>query len=322
VKIGILGDLQLTNKAPTRRIDDYFQTQLRKFNQALTIFEENNCSCIVQPGDFFDAPTVSNQVKATIISLLNAYFGNSSVTTKRIYCCWGQHDVVGHSKYTLPNSPLAVLEAAEVVKVLSGEPTVVGKVSEDDGTRVCLYGAGFGEDIPEPYEDCYNVLVTHRMIGDRSLWPGQELVGPRNFLIEHPEFNLVVTGDYHYRFYENWNGRIILNMGALVRKTISKFDLEHEPAVGVFDTSCNSLEIYELCAKPVTEVFDLSSEIKDKGRDDEVRKELLAELVERLKQGSGKLLGWKHILAKVLEERKSSLDVREAVDKALEEVKT
>jgi len=320
VKIGILGDTHITDKAPERRIDNYFQTQMRKFSQALTIFEENKCSCIVQPGDFFDSPGVSNRVKSYVISLLNACFKSGFVAFDKIYCCWGQHDVTGHSKFTLPNSPLAVLEAAEVVKILSEEPIVVGRVSEDDGTRVCLYGAGLGEDIPEPYEDSYNILVAHKMVGDRLLWPGQELVGPRNFLREHPGFNLIVAGDYHYRFYENWNGRTIVNVGALVRKTISEYDLLHKPAVGVFDTLCNSLEIYELDAKPVNEVFDLSREVK--GEESEEHKKLLAELVGRLKEGSGKLLGWKHILVKVLEERKSSLSVKKLIDKALEEFKT
>jgi hypothetical protein len=93
----------------------------------------------------------------------------------------------------------------------------------------------------------------------------------------------------------------------------------HKPAVGVFDTSSNSLKIFELEVEPVEKVFDLSQEVKSK--ESEEHKKLLAELVERLKQGSGKLLGWKHILTKVLEERKSSSDVKEIVDKALEEVK-
>jgi len=314
MKIGIFGDLQLTHKAPQRRVDSYFQTQLRKLSQTLSIFEENECDCVVQPGDFFDTPAVSCQVKANIISLFKVY----SKDFNKIYCCWGQHDVIGHSKTTLLNSPLAVLEAAGVVKILNSEPVVVGKVSKDDGTRVYLYGAGFGEDIPEPYEDCYNILVVHKMIGDKFLWPGQEIVGPRQFLRKYSNFNLVVCGDYHYRFYERWNGRTILNMGALVRKTCSENDLKHKPAVGVFDTSNDSLVVHELNIEPVEKVFDFSQEVK--GKDDSARKELLAKLVEKLKQGSGKLLEWKQVLVRVLEEKKSSLEVRRAIDKVLEEV--
>jgi predicted phosphodiesterase len=307
MKIGILGDIHYTNRAPRRRIDDYFQTQLRKSNQALTIFEEMECDIVIQPGDFFDSPAVADRVKSTIITLLKGY-------GRKIYCVWGQHDITGHSKSTLPNSPLAVLEAAEVVEILDNKSRIVGTVDEDSDISVCLYGAGFGEDIPEPYEDCYNILVAHRMVGDRPLWPDQELIGPREFLRKHTGYNICIFGDYHYRFSEKWNGRIIVNVGALVRKTVSKFDLEHRPAVGVFDTSTNEVEIIELDVKPVKEILDLTKEVKGKGSNALVR------LVERLKEGSKKLIGWKSILLRVYEERKSCSAVKEIIDSTLEEL--
>lgn len=308
MKLGILGDTHFTNRAPRRRIDDYFQTQQWKFNQTLTIFEEKGCDIVVQPGDFLNSPDVANRVESAIIMLLKKY-------GIRIFCTWGQHDISGHSKATLSNSPLSVLEAAEVVKILDSEPLRVGMVSKEDGTRVYLYGAGFGEGVPEPYEDGYNILVTHRMIGNKPLWPGQELVGPRSFLRKHSGFNLVIAGDYHYRFVEKWNGRTVVNVGALVRKTIGKFDLKLKPAVGVFDTSNDNLEIFELDVKPIQEVFNLSKEVK--GRNNII----LEELVERLRKGGGKLSGWKSTLLQVLKERKSDSMVKEIIDKALEGVR-
>ena len=73
MKIGILGDTHYTNRAPLRRIDDYFQTQMRKSTQALTIFEEMGCDIVVQPGDLFDASTAANRVKSAIITLIKQY---------------------------------------------------------------------------------------------------------------------------------------------------------------------------------------------------------------------------------------------------------
>jgi len=138
-------------------------------------------------GDFLDSPTVACRVKSEIIQLLH-HFG--IFEDRRMLCVYGQHDITGHSKWTLPNSPLAVLQAAKVVKILDADPFYI------DSTR-CFYGASFGEPVPEPCEDFYNILVTHRMVGDRPLWPGQELTGPRAFLRKHPGYNLVVsfTGD-------------------------------------------------------------------------------------------------------------------------------
>lgn len=321
MRLGILGDLQLTSRAPERRLDNYSETQMNKLGQIFTIFDDKSCDCIVQPGDFFDSPTVANKVKAATIRFLRERFRSGKERNnkdwERVFCVYGQHDISGHSISTLPNSPLAVLEAAGVAEVLSSEkePAIVGTVNEDSDVCVALYGSSFGEPVPEPYEDCYNILVTHRMIGDRPLWPSQELVGPRQFLRKYPDFNLIICGDYHYRFVEKWNGRTIVNVGALVRKTISKFDLEHKPAVGVFDTLDDSLEIFELDVKPVEKVFNLTR--KPEKRDSKI----LAELVERIKKSGKKLSGWKHILVKVLKEKESSQGVKEVIDQTLEEIK-
>jgi len=317
VKIGILGDLQLTNRSPERRLDNYFETLKDKLQQAFTIFKENSCSCVIQVGDFCDSPTIANRVISSIIEvLIHGLYPISLYDPIDPLCCvYGQHDISGHSKSTLPNSPLAVFESAGLIKMLDDNPHIVGLVSEGSETSVALYGSSFGEGIPKPFEDNYNVLVTHRMIGNRPLWPGQELVGPRQFLRKYPEYNLICCGDYHYRFFETWNGRTIVNPGAIVRKTISKFDLEHKPAVVIFDTNTSKLEVVELDVKPVEEVFDLTRDIKKKDS------EILSQLVEKLKQGGKKLSGWKHFLVRVLEERKANKKVRDIIDQSLEEVK-
>ncbi len=309
MKLGILGDLQLTNRGPEKRLDNYWETLYGKLSQALSIFDKHKCDCIIQVGDFFDAPTVANKIVVAIIELLYCY-GKSG--EQRIFCVFGQHDISGHSKFTLPNSPLSLLQAARVVKILNDKPVYAG---EGGDSTHAFYGASFGEDIPEPSEESYNILVTHRMIGDRPLWPSQELPGPRQFLRKNPGYNLICCGDYHYRFTETWNGRTIINPGAIVRKTTGKFDLEHKPAVVVFDTNTDEVKIIELNAKPIEEVFDLTKKVEKKDNS------ALVELVERIKESGDRLSGWKHILVKVLEERKSNQRVKDIIDEKLEKVR-
>jgi len=308
MKLGILGDLHITNKGPDRRLDSFIDTQFDKLDQAWAIFERYGCDCVIQPGDFCDAPTIANRVIAKLIEFLNK-------RSLKVYCTWGQHDVSGHSSYTLPNSPLSVLEAAGVVKIVGSEGEKIGTVGEEKDEDVILYGSGFGEDIPEPCEDSYNILVAHKMVGSRPLWPGQELVAPKQFLKTHPNFNICVLGDYHYRFFEKWQGRVAVNMGCLVRKTICEFDLQLKPTVGVFDTATNDLQIYELKVQPVEQVFDLTRDVEKKDNT------ILRELVERIKMQGKRLPGWKNILIRVLGERRSGKGVREEIDLVLEEVK-
>jgi len=311
VILGILGDTHFTNRSPERRLDNYWETQIRKIKQALSIFRDNDCDVIIQTGDFFDTPTVANRVKSVLIKFLRQ-------SNEKVYCIWGQHDVVGHSIFTLPNSPLVVLQAAGVVKIVDKHWYMLGTKSEDIEIPVVLYGASFGEDIPKPESplestECYNILIVHDMIGDRPLYPGQELIGPNQFLRNNPDYNLVIAGDYHYRFISSYQGRTIINPGALVRKTISKFDLEHKPAVVIFDTETGESKVIELVVEPVEKVFNLKR-VEKKDSD------IMLQFIEGLKNRGKGVVGWKHILQKVFKEKNSSIEVKKIIDECLEEV--
>ena len=62
MRFGILGDLHFTNRSPERRVDDYWKTLYRKMSQALYIFDEKECDYILQVGDYFNSPAVSDKV--------------------------------------------------------------------------------------------------------------------------------------------------------------------------------------------------------------------------------------------------------------------
>ena len=307
MKLGILGDTHFTSRGPNRRLDNYFETQIDKFNQSLDIFEREKCTHIIQVGDLTESPDVSNFVISVIIRLLR----ERGIV---VYCCYGQHDISGHSASTLKRSPLKVLEAAGVVILLKDKPIEQKNVfvpTSNDKRYIMLYGASFGEPVPNTCEDDpYNILVTHRMIGDRELYPGQELVSPRKFLRDNPSFDLVICGDYHYRFKDTYDGRMIINSGCLMRKTISKFDQEHIPGVATFDVNENKLDIFELNIQPVEEVFDLSREEKSDNKN-------LIKFIENLQESNESTVDWKRNLLKVLEERKACQGVRDLIDNAL-----
>jgi len=303
---GLLGDLHLSRRSPEKRTDsNYFMTLLDKLDQALSVCDQHHCDYILQVGDFFNSPMVGNYVVSTIIRKLNSYRSKFTVCAVA-----GQHDMVGHSRSTLSNSPIAVLEAANVIRILGAEPY---SLNEAD---VHLYGASFGESVPEPADKCYNVLVTHRMIGNRPLYPGQELEGPRQFLRRHTGYDLVVCGDYHYRFIDSYDKKVIINPGALVRKTVSEFDLEHKPAVVIFDTDTRSCDVIELKVKPIEEVFDFAK--TEKKRDNAI----LLQFIEGLRDHEQKFDGWKHILLKVLKEKNAGKEVSDIINQCLEEIKS
>ena len=307
MRIGLLGDTHYTNRSPINRVDDYWATLVRKTEQALAIFDDNNCECIIQTGDFCNTPTVANRVIATLIELY-------TIQNTPVYSIAGQHDLSGHSMSTLPNSPLAIMEASEIINIADETATFLG-FKRNENIKLSLYGASFGQEVPEvKNKDDFNILIIHKMIGNRDLYPGQELINPKRFLRKYPDYNLVVAGDYHYRFEAELDGRIIINPGVLVRKTISKFDLEHKPAVVVFDTETNKSEIFELDIESVETVFNTKRVAKKD-------KSILLHLLEGLRNRNENTLGWKQILLKVFKKRNSRQAVRDKIDECLEKVK-
>lgn len=297
--IGAIGDVHFTNKQPERRIDDWWSTQKRKFSDALDILLSRKCDCILQTGDLVDSPGISNVVISETIdimkrkgTILNLVVGN--------HCLWG------HSLNTLPSSPLSIFKSAGIINILGKDPYKIGEIS--------VYGAGFGESVPTPTGK-YNVLIVHDMIGNRPLFPNQELKSPRRFLNNHPEYNLIVSGHYHYTFSDQFENRTIFNPGSLMRRSISQFDLEHEPAVVIFETTTGETEIVKLDIKPVEKVFDMTPVQK---RDDSK----LAKFIEDLRKQRGKSdnIGWQHRLIQTMNEKGCSAEARKIIDQAMEEI--
>lgn len=304
MKIGVIGDLHLTNHIPERRQDDYFQTLLGKLQQAMDIFTAEGVAYVVQVGDFFDSPTVANRVKSAAIRFFRKY-------SIPVLCIYGQHDITGHSAATLPNSPLVVLEAAGVVSIL-------GK--RELGGNVTIYGASFGEDIPLPANPAgLNILVTHQMIGDRPLYPGQPLESPRVFLRHHPQYQLVLCGDYHYPFQDTYGGQIILNTGCIVRKNLKDVDMGLQPAVATIDLETLVVTHHPLQVEDSSTVFDLTRPVKPvKVETNEV---VLQRLVEDLRQSRAVKAGWQAILLRLLDEQKVDVGVKQVLDEAMNEVR-
>ncbi len=306
----ILGDTHFTNTAPGRRIDEsYLATQMMKVTQVAEIYHERHCDCLIQPGDFFDSPRVSNEAIAAVVDFLRA-------AQMEVLCVYGQHDIAGHSESTFVRSPLRVLEAAGVVKILDnshGTPLEKG---------VVVYGASFGQEVKRLSNTVfYPVLVTHQMVGDNPLYPGHDIMHPMTFLRKHKDYRLIICGDYHYRFAVQSEGRWCVNSGAMVRKTIAKQDLEHRPAVILVDTDPRgplSPEVIELDVQPVEDVFDLSIGVKTAAHDSQA----LAKFLENLKEVEGCQIGWKEVLLRLYEEKKTPDNIRELISECIEEMET
>lgn len=312
MKLLMLGDTHTTNRRPKRRRDvDYLETCLGKWRQVENIYYEKKCDLLIQTGDLYDSFKVSHEV----VAALTDFFRQAEMD---VVCTFGQHDISGHNAGTLRKSPLAPLAASKLITIVHG--TSGPYCPEDKVNRIGIVGAGFGEkvvDYPNSTMD-FTILVVHQMIGNEELYPGQPIVHPSKFLRIHKYYDLLICGDYHYRFIVKDGDRWCINPGALMRKTIGKRDLAHQPAVVLFDTETRQIpEVIKLDVAPIEEAFDLSENAKA----GELNYDVLQKFLDNLKETEGTTISWQHMLQKLIEDKKIGSDVQELISEAIASIK-
>jgi len=136
-----------------------------------------------------------------------------------------------------------------------------------------FYGSSFGEDIPEIIDkDSFNILVTHRMVikGD-TLWPGQTNFSQARSLLRKTKFDLIISGDNHQFFIERVKDSYLINCGSMMRQRVDQVD--HVPAVVLFDTEKRDFEILDIPITPAKDVIDLNFNANEDFTEDQKAKD-------------------------------------------------
>ena len=253
MKLGFFGDLHVTDKNPTNRKDIYLDEITRKMLWAYA-GPFADCDAVFAPGDVFDSFRANDYLKQHLIRIFLE-------GRKPVFVVYGQHDLRFHTSDKW-NTPLKVLEAAEAAVCVSSSPV--------NFNGIYIYGASWGEDIPEIEDpDAFNVLVTHRMIiKDEKLWEAQTGHTMAQVLLRKNNFNLIVSGDNHQRFVDSYKGKWLVNMGSIMRTRIDQEN--HRPAVAVFDTDTQELKEFEIPIKPFSEVFKVEEAMREKEESEEL----------------------------------------------------
>ncbi len=302
MKILLWGDGHLRVRTPQGRTDENFmETCLSKLDQVTELYNAHGCDAMIQTGDFFDSPNPSGELVAAVIWRLRW----SNVCPLVIH---GQHDLSYHTEASMKRSTLAIMEAAGVVKQMR-ESNRVGTKSNP----VQFTGVSFGQEIPEAHQDGkFEVLVAHVMVGDKPLWPGHDLTGPKQFVGKHPGYDLYVLGDYHYPFLVSVGKALVINPGAMLRLTRSERDMRHRPKVVLFDTETRVPFGIYLDVKPAEEVF---VEKDEPMKQDEHR---FDELVSKLKETGEIGVSFADNLAAHFEADDTPKEIREKILEHLE----
>lgn len=227
-KLALVSDVHLSSQNPLCRKDDLRVVQWRKLQQVYNIALDEDCCGVVFSGDLVDV-ACSWSLLPELAEFL--YKTDQAIDT---YTVFGQHDTYMYDAVGRRKTIIGSLAAAGLIKIIDHLPTALPK------TSTFLYGASYGQPIPEHKLKNGAILVLHAPISNQESWPGQTYWDAKRFLAEHPAFKLIVCGDIHLAFNINLGARRIINTGPLLRRAADEADAV--PHFYIYDTEKNSLE--------------------------------------------------------------------------------
>lgn len=289
----LTGDWHITDSTPKNRIDNYPEALFNKINWILETADRYDAT-VLQPGDLFDSPKISFDLFVKVFNLL-------TITTLNFIAVAGQHDLRYHT--SIENSPIFALHQVSALHLLMG----------NSYCRHCT-GAGWGEEIPKPtYNDDYpKILLTHRMIVDNKLWAEQEGHTFARNLLRKTEYDIIVSGDNHKFFIEEYKGKYLFNMGSLMRSNIGQ--IEHQPKVVIFNTYDKSYKVLDVPIEPAEKVFRLEKVEKQKEADEKIKA-----FVEGLQEDREIGLDFESNILSAIVKNKVPESIKQIILKAMEE---
>jgi len=210
----LLSDVPLRETVPVCRTDDFLEVQWKKLRFIKKLQAKHECP-VLCGGDLFHHWKPSPELISKTIHNL----------PKQFYTVYGQHDLPQHSLELAYKSGIYTLEKAKAVEVLAG----------------CHWGMN-PNDVEETMGSLEKrILVWHKFTYKGKVpWVGCNEPTARKLLKKYPQFDLILTGDNHVTFTEEYQGRLLVNPGSLFRTTAAQVD--HKPCVFLWYASTNTVE--------------------------------------------------------------------------------
>jgi len=219
----LMSDPHLRLDTPVCRSEEEFlPAQWRKLLFIKALQEKHGCP-VFCGGDLFHHWKPAPELISKTIEYLPANF----------YTIYGQHDLPQHSLLNKDKSGIFALETARALTVLPGvhwgqDPE---KSSWEFHTHYDYSGDVFVRKI----------LVWHKMNYQGKMpWPGCTDPKAGKLLRKFPEYDLILTGDNHKPFTEEYENRILVNPGSLMRQSADQADFR--PRVYLYYAETNTVE--------------------------------------------------------------------------------
>lgn len=245
----LTSDWHLRSTIPICRKDDFLKEQERKVDFILRQSLVYNCPILIA-GDIGDKPQWENWV-------LKKYIEKFKKHSQKIYVLPGQHDLPNHRLDKLDESGLGVLIASKAATLLLREPVYIL------GIDIGIYPVQFKNKIfkVKSNEDEQHIVIIHQLVSQSKLWEGQRnFTFAKSLLKKFPCYKLIVSGDNHQSFVEEYEGRLLVNPGSIMRTSISQKDFK--PAIYLWYVETNTIKkifipIEQDGFKPTSEVIEM-----------------------------------------------------------------
>ena len=212
----LCADFHLREDTPICRTDNFWKAQWDKVDDIKQMQKAFQVP-VIHAGDMFHHWKPSPFLLSTTIQHLPDQF----------WTIYGQHDLPQHNLDLSMKSGVNTLLAAGKLNLLKGYHW--GQSPDDDNLR---YSFRFFQD--------RKIAIWHHLTYQTKPFPGATGGMAKGILKKYPQFDIIVTGDNHKTFVEEYEGRILVNPGSLTRQTSDQ--INHRPCVFLYYAKTNTVE--------------------------------------------------------------------------------
>lgn len=229
MKLLFFTDSHVRATNPRSRLDDYYATSIKKFEEIRDYANNNNVDFVIHGGDLFDRPDTAIKPTSEIAKVLGGFI-------PPIYIVSGNHDIFGYNVDTLGRSMLGLLDAVGTLNMIPED----GIVLQKEDVSVLLLGVPYSSYLDTDkanyivkkaelkYEADYVINVVHGFLAERKF---HEIV-PHILINEilDTEADITLTGHFHSGFKTRWHeGKVFANPGSLLRMSNSTVEMSRKP---------------------------------------------------------------------------------------------
>lgn len=213
-----LGDLHLSSRTPSSRVDDYSETSLEKLRAVLDLCLRKSYRHVLLPGDIYHTPIQPISYINAVIDVLKE-FKENNIT---LYGIYGNHCLTHNSLAYADKSATGLLFKTGYVKELRSVEFLCNA-----GYTVGIHGFHYPEDITPAtaleQDSKINICVAHKFykVGHKI----EETLLAED--IDKLGYNIYVLGHDHVPYdLVNHNGAYIVRPGRFMRGTSDNYNLE------------------------------------------------------------------------------------------------